>query len=142
MKFQDICVISLLQTLKIQIAVTIGPNFMMDTFCKSTDKSLSKDMLIIFFGCLIAKILTIQLCIFCLKFFQNLIKVYEYVNLHEISRFLCDFIAPTSKIQITASMCPNFITRIFCESTDESLSSDMLIIFFGCVVKNLTRSST
>ena len=109
----------------------------METFCKSTDKSLSKDMLIIFFGCLIAKILTIQLCIFCLKFFQNLIKVYEYVNLHEISRFLCDFIALTSKIQITVTMCPNFVIIIFCESADDFLSNDMLIIFFGCLVATI-----
>ena len=122
-------------TSKIQIAVTMCLNFVMVNFCESTDESLSSNMMIIFFGCLVSKIIIIQFCIFYLKFSPLFIKFYEYVNLHQISRFLRGFITLTLKINISVIMGPNFVIIIFCESINVSLSNDMLNIFLKYVVE-------
>ena len=49
-----------------------------------------------------------------------------------------DLNALTSKIQISANMCPNFVKEILLKSTRDGLSNDILIIFFGCVITSIS----
>ena len=49
-----------------------------------------------------------------------------------------DLNASTSKIQISASMSPNFVTKILLKSTSKCLPNDMFIIFFGYVVVKIS----
>ena len=65
------------------------------------------------------------------KYNQNLIEFDQNCIFHEFSM---DLNAPTSKIQNSASMSPNFVTKILLKSTSKCLSNDMFIIFFGYVV--------
>ena len=52
--------------------------------------------------------------------------------------FFIDLNAPTSKIQISLSMSPNFMRQILFKSRFDGLSNDILIIFFGYVVRNIS----
>ena len=51
--------------------------------------------------------------------------------------FFTDLNAPTSKIQISSSMHPNFPTRILLKSICNSLSNGILTIIFGHVVVHI-----
>jgi len=103
---------------------------------KSTPKCLSNDMSIIFFGYVVVKFSIMEDCVPELKYNRNLIEFYENYIIQE---FLMDLNPSASKIQISASMPPNFVTKILLKSTSKCLSNDMFIIFFGyVVVKNST----
>ena len=126
-------------TSKTQIAVTISPNCVMIIILwKYWWISIEQYLDHFLGGMLGCKHSHHSICIFGLKYYQISIKFYEHMNLYQISRFLYDFITEISKIQIAVSIRPNFIMRIFCESTDKSLSNDMLIICFGCVVEKIS----
>ena len=123
-------------TSKISISVNMFPNFVTKILLKSTSKCLSNDMFIIFFGYVVVKISIMEDYVPELKYNRNLIEFYENCIFHE---FLMDLNASTSKIQISASMSPNFVTKILLKSTSKCLSNDIFIIFFGyVVVKNST----
>ena len=115
-------------TSKIQISASMYPNFVTNFLLESTSKCLSNDMFIIFFGYVVVNNLIIKDCVLNIKLHRNLIEFYENCIFHG---FLMDLNALTSKIQISASMSPNFVIRIFSESSREGLSNDIIIIFFG-----------
>ena len=50
--------------------------------------------------------------------------------------YFIDLNAPTSKIQISLSLSPNFMTQILSKSTCDNLSNDIMIIFFERMVRN------
>ena len=52
--------------------------------------------------------------------------------------FFIDLNAPSSKIQISLNMSPNFMTKILLKSKYDGLSNDILIIFFEHMVKNIS----
>ena len=49
-----------------------------------------------------------------------------------------DLNASTSKIQISASMSPNFVTKILLKSTSKCLPNDMFIRLFGYVIVKIS----
>jgi len=116
---------------KIQISLSVSPNFMTKILLKSTCDGLSDDILIIFFGYVVAKIFIFEDCVPTLKYYWNLIKPCENSIFHY---FFIDLNAPTSKIQISLNKSSNFMTQILIKSTCNGLSNDILIIFFGYVV--------
>ena len=120
---------------KIQISLSVSPNFMTKILLKSTFDGLSNDILIIFFGYVVAKIFIFEDCVPTLKYYWNLIKSCENSLFHY---FFIDLNAPTSKIQISLSMSPNFMRQILLKSRFDGLSNDILIIFFGYVVRNIS----
>ena len=115
-------------TSKIQISATMSSNFVTKISMKSTSKCLPNDMFIIFFGYVVVKISIMEDYVPELKYNRNLIEFYENCIFHE---FQMDLNASTSKIQISASMSPNFVIQILLKSTAKCLSNDMFIIFFG-----------
>ena len=64
-----------------------------------------------------------------------MIKLYENSIFHY---FFIDLNAPTSKIQISLSMSPNYMTQILLKSTYDGLSNDILIIFFERMIRNIS----
>jgi len=74
-------------------------------------------------------------CFHHVKYNQNLIEFDQNCTFHEFSM---DLNAPTSKIQNSASMSPNFLTNILLKSTSKCLLNDMFIIFFGYVVVKIS----
>ena len=123
-------------TSKIQISVSVSPNFVRKILLKSNSKCVPNDIFIRFFGYVIVKISITEDYVPELKYNRNLIEFYENCIFHE---FLVDLNASFSKIQISASMSPSFVTKILLKSALKCLSNDMFIIFFGdVVVKNAT----
>ena len=122
-------------TSKIQISASMSPNFVTKILLKSTSKCLPNDMFIIFFGYVVVKISIMEDYVPELKYNQNLKEFYENCIFH---KFLMDLNASTSKIQISANMSPNFVKEILLKSTQDGLSNDILIIFFGCVITNIS----
>ena len=108
---------------------------MTQIFLKSTCDGLSNDILIIFFGYVVAKNFIIKDCVPTLKYYWNLIKVCENSIFHY---FFIDLNAPASKIQISLNMSPNFMTKILLKSTYDGLSNDILIIFFEHMLKDIS----
>ena len=117
-------------TSKIEISASMYPNFMTKFLLESTSKCLSNDMFIIFFGYVVVNNLIMKDCVLDMKLHRNWIEFHENCIFHG---FLMNLNALTSKIQISASMSPNFVIRIFSGSTRDGLSNDIIIIFFGCV---------
>ena len=122
-------------TSKIQISVRMSSSFVTKVFLKSTTKCLSNDMYIIFFGYVVVKNAMMEDCFPDVKSHQKWIEFYENCIFHE---FLMDLNASTSKIQSSANMSPNFVKEILLKSTHDSLSNDIFIIFFGCVITNIS----
>ena len=107
------------------------PNFVTKFLLKSTSKCLPNDMFIRFFGYVVLKISIMEDYVPELNYNENLIEFYENCIFHA---FLMNLNALTSKIQISASMPPNFVIHILLKSTAKCLSNDMFIIFFGYAV--------
>ena len=118
-------------TSKIQISSSMSANLMTKILLKSICDYLSNDMLIIFFGYMVAKKCIIKDCVPNLKSNWDLIKLCENSIFHY---FFIDLNAPTSKIEISSSLPPNSIAKILLKSTYGDLYHDILIIFFGYVV--------
>ena len=63
-------------TSKIQISANMYPNFVKEILLKSIRDGLSNDVLIIFFGCVVVKIIIMEDCVPELKYNRQLIEFY------------------------------------------------------------------
>ena len=113
-------------TSKIPISVNMSPIFVRKSLLKSTSRCLSNDMFIRFFAYVVVKISIMEDYVSGLKYNRNLIEFYKNNIFHE---FLMDLNASISKIQISVSMSPKFVTKILLKSTSRCLSNGMFIIF-------------
>ena len=107
------------------------PKFATQILLKNTTDWLSNDMILLFFGWVVARNLITTDCVSDLKFRRNSIELMR--KLH-ISWFSIDLNLSTSKIQIFLGKHPKFLINILLKSISNWLSNDIFLIFFGSMV--------
>ena len=103
----------------------------MKTSFKITVNSLFNMIVSYFFGCLVWKRFSAEVCFFCLK--QRQISIGIYQN-HKFLVLFLDFYTTTQKTEIAATTSPKNFMKTSFKSIVNSLFIMICFIFFGCMV--------
>ena len=134
-KIRSIYIISNSQTLKIKISVVRYPNFVMKIFSETSNDSPFDDGFIIFFGWLYTDIFIVEVYKFTFNTYHNAshrqAQICKLRSIYMISN------SQTLKIKLSVFRYPNFVMKIFSESSNDSLFDDGFIRFCRYVLANI-----